>query len=158
MDEAHHQVSPSTTWYLWACLLRTLPHACGDNVLPGPSFYRYCELANPDREVSKKEAAAVWVPDSAIDICMECQQAEFTLLNRRHHCRSCGKLVCGACSTHKVGVGVFGERCGWAEGGSVAGAVPYSALPRPFHLPTPATVFHIILTAGLGQEEAQACL
>jgi len=41
--------------------------------------------------------AAVWVPDSDAPTCQICRTA-FTLLNRRHHCRKCGIVVCGSCS------------------------------------------------------------
>lgn len=44
------------------------------------------------------EHAAVWVPDSEASICMRCQKAKFTAVNRRHHCRKCGFVVCGPCS------------------------------------------------------------
>lgn len=44
------------------------------------------------------EHAAVWIPDSVSDVCMHCKKTTFTVLNRKHHCRSCGKIVCGGCS------------------------------------------------------------
>ncbi|EDO38501.1 predicted protein [Nematostella vectensis] len=45
--------------------------------------------------------AAVWVPDSEASTCMSCMKTKFTAINRRHHCRKCGAVVCGACSTKK---------------------------------------------------------
>lgn len=44
------------------------------------------------------EHAAVWIPDKHSDVCMHCQKTTFTVLNRKHHCRNCGKIVCGSCS------------------------------------------------------------
>mmetsp|Transcript_28898 Transcript_28898/g.40683 ORF Transcript_28898/g.40683 Transcript_28898/m.40683 type:complete len:524 (+) Transcript_28898:27-1598(+) len=38
-----------------------------------------------------------WVKDEAFLTCQVCE-AEFSFLNRRHHCRYCGKLVCKDCS------------------------------------------------------------
>jgi hypothetical protein len=38
-----------------------------------------------------------WVPDNAVSKCMECT-ASFTLMFRRHHCRRCGRTVCGNCA------------------------------------------------------------
>ncbi|XP_022086002.1 zinc finger FYVE domain-containing protein 1-like [Acanthaster planci] len=40
---------------------------------------------------------AYWVPDSEIIVC-SCCQLEFTSKMRKHHCRACGKGVCGDCS------------------------------------------------------------
>nr|XP_045624553.1 pleckstrin homology domain-containing family F member 2-like isoform X5 [Procambarus clarkii] len=57
------------------------------------------------RKSGKKAAekhAAVWVPDSETQVCMHCKKTQFTLINRRHHCRKCGKVVCGPCSSKKV--------------------------------------------------------
>ena len=40
--------------------------------------------------------APYWVPDDASNNC-SCCNSEFTVLNRRHHCRRCGNLVCKTC-------------------------------------------------------------
>ncbi|XP_011494268.1 PREDICTED: pleckstrin homology domain-containing family F member 2 [Ceratosolen solmsi marchali] len=46
--------------------------------------------------------AAVWVPDNEATICMHCNKTQFTVINRRHHCRQCGAVVCGPCSNKKM--------------------------------------------------------
>uniref|UniRef100_A0A0N4USG7 Pleckstrin homology domain-containing family F member 2 n=1 Tax=Enterobius vermicularis TaxID=51028 RepID=A0A0N4USG7_ENTVE len=46
------------------------------------------------------EHAAVWTPDNDAPICMACQKTQFSVLQRRHHCRACGNVVCAACSSH----------------------------------------------------------
>lgn len=45
--------------------------------------------------------AAPWVPDTEASICMVCNKSQFTLINRRHHCRKCGTVVCNTCSSRK---------------------------------------------------------
>jgi hypothetical protein len=45
-----------------------------------------------------KDHAAVWVPDSEANKCMCCQSTHFSVVQRRHHCRACGKVVCRGCS------------------------------------------------------------
>ncbi|XP_037688394.1 zinc finger FYVE domain-containing protein 26 isoform X2 [Choloepus didactylus] len=45
-----------------------------------------------------------WVPDEIENICMVCRRERFTMFNRRHHCRRCGRLVCNSCSTKKMAV------------------------------------------------------
>ncbi|KAF0287798.1 FYVE, RhoGEF and PH domain-containing protein 6 [Amphibalanus amphitrite] len=47
------------------------------------------------------EKAPVWVPDDRASMCQLCT-IEFTVTNRRHHCRACGKVVCGPCSMGKA--------------------------------------------------------
>ncbi|XP_036363256.1 zinc finger FYVE domain-containing protein 26-like [Octopus sinensis] len=39
-----------------------------------------------------------WVPDSTTAVCMVCRVERFSMFNRRHHCRRCGRLVCRGCS------------------------------------------------------------
>ena len=34
-----------------------------------------------------------WVKDGEVSTCMCCKRSKFTLLNRRHHCRRCGRVV-----------------------------------------------------------------
>lgn len=38
-----------------------------------------------------------WVPDSDAPECMICR-TPFTVLNRRHHCRACGRCCCSKCA------------------------------------------------------------
>jgi len=48
-----------------------------------------------------------WIPDSETDKCMLCGD-RFTALRRRHHCRSCGKLMCNACTTARTSLPQLG--------------------------------------------------
>lgn len=43
----------------------------------------------------------IWQPDSDATECFLCDES-YTLFNRRHHCRKCGRVVCGDCSRQKV--------------------------------------------------------
>ncbi|CAG5119490.1 unnamed protein product, partial [Candidula unifasciata] len=43
----------------------------------------------------------VWVPDSEAKTCMHCRKSEFTVVNRRHHCRQCGIVACNACTSKR---------------------------------------------------------
>mmetsp|Transcript_74072 Transcript_74072/g.205800 ORF Transcript_74072/g.205800 Transcript_74072/m.205800 type:complete len:295 (-) Transcript_74072:250-1134(-) len=53
------------------------------------------DLSKPGREN--------WVADSAASHCRACDVA-FGLLTRRHHCRSCGDIFCGRCSSFRIAV------------------------------------------------------
>ena len=48
-----------------------------------------------------------WVPDTERDTCMICNKP-FSIFNRRHHCRNCGKLLCGDCSKGRILIPRFG--------------------------------------------------
>ncbi|CAB0011580.1 unnamed protein product [Nesidiocoris tenuis] len=59
------------------------------------------DLLRKSGKKAAEEHAAVWVPDSEAHVCMHCKRNQFTVLNRRHHCRKCGAVVCGPCSNKK---------------------------------------------------------
>jgi len=48
-----------------------------------------------------------WIPDSMAPLCMGCGSA-FSLVKRRHHCRSCGRVFCAKCSPNQVPLPRYG--------------------------------------------------
>ncbi|XP_062195651.1 1-phosphatidylinositol-3-phosphate 5-kinase FAB1B-like isoform X2 [Phragmites australis] len=42
-----------------------------------------------------------WMPDQSCRVCYDCD-AQFTILNRRHHCRHCGRVFCARCTANSV--------------------------------------------------------
>jgi hypothetical protein len=59
------------------------------------------EEANRPRGSSATFARPMWTENAKEDKCMVCKTA-FTWINRKHHCRICGMLVCNDCSPHRV--------------------------------------------------------
>ncbi|XP_076306250.1 zinc finger FYVE-type containing 26 spastizin isoform X2 [Tachypleus tridentatus] len=49
-----------------------------------------------------------WVPDNQVTVCMACSAVRFSTINRRHHCRRCGRVVCADCSKYKLQVEGYG--------------------------------------------------
>ena len=45
------------------------------------------DLLKKSGKKAADEHAAVWVPDAEAQTCMHCKKVQFTLVNRRHHCR-----------------------------------------------------------------------
>ncbi|GAA55113.1 FYVE RhoGEF and PH domain-containing protein 2 [Clonorchis sinensis] len=54
-------------------------------------------------------SAIEWVKDEQSTMCAECS-AEFTVFNRRHHCRACGKVFCGTCSDYRAPIAFQGNK------------------------------------------------
>lgn len=50
----------------------------------------------PGREAPK------WIRDSEATMCMICASVFTAVMNRRHHCRSCGHLICSSCSQYRI--------------------------------------------------------
>ncbi|KAA0723566.1 Pleckstrin -like proteiny domain-containing family F member 2 [Triplophysa tibetana] len=55
----------------------------------------------PTDSTARMSFAAPWIPNMASAICMRCSDL-FTIAHRRHHCRMCGYIVCGACSKDRA--------------------------------------------------------
>jgi len=51
-----------------------------------------------------------WVPDDSAAACMKCN-TDFSVTNRRHHCRSCGKLFCANCSSNTIDSDRVCDKC-----------------------------------------------
>ncbi|XP_071686075.1 1-phosphatidylinositol-3-phosphate 5-kinase FAB1B-like isoform X2 [Rutidosis leptorrhynchoides] len=54
-------------------------------------------ITHPPANVSRD----FWMPDDSCRVCYECD-SHFTLFNRRHHCRFCGRVFCGKCTHNWV--------------------------------------------------------
>lgn len=63
---------------------------------------------NHDTATSPIGGGPVWLPDDQSLVCMSCH-ATFTFVKRRHHCRNCGKIFCGHCSSNTVPLPHFGH-------------------------------------------------
>ncbi|KAH9626215.1 hypothetical protein KSS87_000094 [Heliosperma pusillum] len=55
----------------------------------------------PWRSESANVSRDFWMPDDSCRVCYDCD-AHFTLFNRRHHCRLCGRIFCGKCTANWV--------------------------------------------------------
>ena len=60
----------------------------------------------PDLPPPKEE----WVKDDVVSECMVCNTRRFSLLNRRHHCRRCGRVVCSNCAKNMTLIGNIPKR------------------------------------------------
>lgn len=48
-----------------------------------------------------RENTSTWVNDKDVTHCKECNKA-FSLTRRKHHCRSCGQVICHPCSPNTI--------------------------------------------------------
>ncbi|XP_043918829.1 lateral signaling target protein 2 homolog [Protopterus annectens] len=73
-----------------------------------------CQESSSTSEITSKtregefEDPPEWVPDEACGYCTACK-APFTVIRRKHHCRSCGKIFCSRCSSHSAPLPRYGQ-------------------------------------------------
>jgi hypothetical protein len=60
-------------------------------------------MADPDERTKQKrdKYSPIWEIDADSIRCRLCPM-EFGLMNRRHHCRTCGRLICASCSAFRA--------------------------------------------------------
>lgn len=71
------------------------------------SCKNFCQLVGmvksliPWRSEPANLSRDFWMPDHICRVCYECD-SQFTLFNRRHHCRVCGRVFCAICTANSV--------------------------------------------------------
>jgi hypothetical protein len=68
---------------------------------PSPSIQTVTLPSSPLPPLPPRFEAPIWLPNNYTSQCLVCF-SPFTVLNRRHHCRYCGTLVCNSCSLYRV--------------------------------------------------------
>ena len=75
----------------------------------GESSPRWSLSRGRDQRKLLEQTVVTWQEDATVPRCPYCQQEFSTYTFRRHHCRTCGKVVCGdpqtGCST-EIGLNV----------------------------------------------------
>jgi len=74
---------------------------------PGPGPAEEQEVGGLGSGPRQVESPPAWIPDSMAPLCMGCGAA-FSLVKRRHHCRSCGRVFCAKCSPNQVPLPRYG--------------------------------------------------
>jgi len=76
----------------------TLPIALWDEVA---NYLHDDDVVQEEGSIEwETEWLPVWVDDEAVVKCTLCNQP-FSVFNRKHHCRSCGLVMCADCTPHK---------------------------------------------------------
>ncbi|KAG1149379.1 hypothetical protein G6F37_002529 [Rhizopus arrhizus] len=57
----------------------------------------------------QKNDKEFWMPDEQCKECYKCRKP-FTLLRRKHHCRTCGQIFCSKCASHIISGKLFKQK------------------------------------------------
>ncbi|CAN1136142.1 1-phosphatidylinositol-3-phosphate 5-kinase FAB1B [Linum perenne] len=66
-----------------------------------PDFVRKVKSLISGRSEPADFSRDFWMPDQSCRVCYECD-SQFTVFNRRHHCRICGRIFCAKCTANAV--------------------------------------------------------
>ncbi|KAM1090550.1 hypothetical protein FF1_018174 [Malus domestica] len=55
----------------------------------------------PRRSEPPNVSRDFWMPDQSCRVCYDCD-SQFTIFNRRHHCRLCGRVFCAKCTANSI--------------------------------------------------------
>ncbi|CAE6162104.1 unnamed protein product [Arabidopsis arenosa] len=66
-----------------------------------PGFVDIVKSWIPRKSESSNMSRDFWMPDQSCPVCYECD-AQFTVFNRRHHCRLCGRVFCAKCAANSI--------------------------------------------------------
>ncbi|KAK8842324.1 hypothetical protein M9Y10_025902 [Tritrichomonas musculus] len=59
------------------------------------------EASKTNMIVPKYTEAPLWIPDIVVNRCMNCK-TQFSLTQRKHHCRGCGQIMCKNCLIYQT--------------------------------------------------------
>ncbi|KAL5995796.1 hypothetical protein ACLOJK_025866 [Asimina triloba] len=71
---------------------------------PDRSFAEIVDIVKswfPRRTEPANVSRVFWMPDHSCRVCYDCD-SQFTIFNRRHHCRLCGRVFCAKCTSNSV--------------------------------------------------------
>ncbi|XP_052250475.1 lateral signaling target protein 2-like [Dreissena polymorpha] len=91
---------------------RSLPSNSNQSVPSTSSTYTHSRNQNNRSQPTSRrifDEPPEWVPDDEVERCTACK-TPFTFVRRRHHCRNCGKIFCGKCSSTTVPLPQYGHQ------------------------------------------------
>ena len=72
-----------------------------DGKLVLQAFSDVYDMGGSERARADPTEPPRWTPDERVSECEACKDA-FTLVRRKHHCRHCGGVFCGKCSSGSI--------------------------------------------------------